>query len=90
MEELQTENLRALLNGKKLNANQMFLANREYKAIITFAYEQEKEVERLNKLQDMKNQDNEKPKCPECGSKLWYNVRTWICIAQICGYKPKL
>lgn len=50
MEELQTENLRALLNGKKLNANQMFLANREYKAIITFAYEQEKEVERLNKL----------------------------------------
>ena len=52
MEELESENLRALLNGGKLNASQLFNANREYKKIILFAYNQEREVQQL-KNKDM-------------------------------------
>ena len=47
MEELQTENLRALLRGEKLNDYQKALANSEYKKLIMFAYEMEKQVKKL-------------------------------------------
>lgn len=49
MEDLESENLRALLRGNKLNTHQLYLANREYKAILEFAYKQEQEVSRLKK-----------------------------------------
>lgn len=50
MEDLETENLRALLKGNNLNAHQRYLANREYAAIIEFAYKQQQEVKRLKLL----------------------------------------
>lgn len=48
MEELNTENLQALLKGVNLNTYQLALANQEYKKLIVFAYESEKQVKKFN------------------------------------------
>ena len=48
MEELNTENLQALLRGEELNNYQKSLANQEYKDLIFFAYEAKKQVKKFN------------------------------------------
>lgn len=53
MEELETENLRQLLSGTKLNTYQMALANMEYQRLIIFAYDMEKQVKNSVVLADV-------------------------------------
>jgi len=47
MENLQTENLQALLRGEELNDYQRALAKNEYKELVLFAYETEKQVKKF-------------------------------------------